>query len=62
MHQRLSCCRSRLGSSVEDGWRLVVSHRKGFRANIILWVMPMDVSMLKVRSKLADLGLASFER
>ena len=32
---------------------LVVSHGKGFRANIILWGMPTDVSTLEVRAKLA---------
>jgi len=40
----------------------VVSYGKGFRANIILWGMPRDVSTLEVRDKLADLGLASFVR
>ena len=42
----------------------VVSHGKGFRANIILWGMPRDISTLEVRAKLADLhvGLASFVR
>ena len=38
-----------------------MSHGKGFRANIILWGMPRDVSTLEVRAKLADLGLAAVE-
>ena len=46
-------CRSLIGD-----W--VVSHGKGFRANIILWGMRRDISTLEVRAKLADLGLASF--
>ena len=37
----------------------VVSHGKDFRANIILWGMPRDVSTLEIRAKLADLGLVS---
>ena len=40
----------------------VISHGKGFRANIILWGMCRDISTLDVRAKLADLGLASFVR
>ena len=46
-------------SRTDGDW--VVSHGKSFRANIILWGMPRDVSTLKV-SKLAALGLASFVR
>ena len=38
----------------------VVSKRKRFRANIIVWGMPTDLTTLKIRAKLADLGLASF--
>ena len=47
-------------SSTNEYW--VVIHGKGFRANIILWGMPRDISTLEVRAKLADLGLASFVR
>ena len=47
-------------SRTDGDW--VVSHGKDFRANIILWGMPRDVSTLEVRAKLADLGLASFVR
>ena len=47
-------------SRADGDW--VVSHGKGFRANIILWGMPRDISTLEVRAKLADLGLASFVR
>ena len=39
----------------------VVSKRKRFRANIIVWEMPKDLT-LEIRAKLADLGLASFVR
>ena len=42
-------------SSTDGDW--VVSHAKGFRANIRLWGMPKDVSTLEVRAKLADLAL-----
>ena len=38
----------------------LVSHNKGFRANIIVWGMPKDLPMLEIRAKLADLGLDSF--
>ena len=38
-------------SRTDRDW--VVSHGKGFRANIILWGMPRDVSTLEVRAKLA---------
>ena len=51
-----SDCRPR----TDGDW--VVSHGKGFRANIILWGMRKDISTLEVRAKLADLGLASFVR
>ena len=40
----------------------VVSKRKRFRANIIAWGMPKDLTTLEIRAKLADLGLASFVR
>ena len=32
----------------------LVSHNKGFRANIIVWGMPKDLPMLEIRAKLAD--------
>ena len=38
----------------------VVSKHKRFRANIIVWGMPKDLTTLEIRAKLADLGLASF--
>ena len=41
---------------------LVVSKHKRFRANIIVWGMPKDLTTLEIRAKLADLGLASFVR
>ena len=40
----------------------LVSHNKGFRANIIVWGMPKDLPTLEIRAKLADLGLDSFVR
>ena len=40
----------------------VVSKQKRFRTNIIVWGMPKDLTMLEIRAKLADLGLASFVR
>ena len=40
----------------------VVSKRKRFRANVIVWGMPKDLTTLKIRAELADLGLASFVR
>ena len=40
----------------------LVSHNKGFRANIIVWGMPKDLPMLEIRAKLADFGLDSFAR
>ena len=40
----------------------LVSHNKGFRANIIVWVMPKDLLTLEIRAKMADLGLDSFVR
>ena len=40
----------------------IVSHNKGFRANIIVWGMPKDLLTLEIRAKLADLGLDSFVR
>ena len=36
----------------------VVSKCKRFRANIIVWGMPKDLTTLEIRVKLADLGLA----
>ena len=38
----------------------LVSHSKGFKANIIVWGMPKDLPTLEIRAKLADLGLVSF--
>ena len=40
----------------------LVSKRKRFRANIIVWAMPKYLTTLEIRAKLADLGLASFVR
>ena len=40
----------------------LVSHNKGFRANIIVWGMPKDLPTLEIRAKMADLGLDSFVR
>ena len=40
----------------------LVSHSKGFRANIIVWGMPKDLPTFEIRAKLADLGLDSFVR
>ena len=40
----------------------LVSHNKGFRANIIVWGMPKDLPTLEIRAKLSDLGLDSFVR
>ena len=40
----------------------VVSKHKRFRANIIVWGMPKDLTTLEIRAKLTDLGLASFVR
>ena len=37
-----------------------VSHNKRFRANIIVWGFSRDLSTLKIRAKLSDLGLSSF--
>ena len=45
--------------TIED-W--LVSHSKGFKANIIVWGMPKDLPTLEIRAKLADLGLDSFVR
>ena len=45
--------------SMDGDW--VVSLER-FRANVILWGMHRDITTLKVRAKLADLGLASFVR
>ena len=33
---------------------------KHFRANIIVWGMPKDLTTLEIKARLADLGLASF--
>ena len=49
---------SRLKTS--EDW--LVSHNKGFRANIIVWGMPKELPTLEIRAKLADLGLDSFVR
>ena len=35
----------------------LVSHNKGFRANIIVWGMPKDLPTLEIRAKMADSGL-----
>ena len=40
----------------------VVNKHKRFRANIIVWGMPKDLTTLEIRAKLADLGLVSFVR
>ena len=40
----------------------LVSHTKGFRANIIVWRMPKHLPTVEMRAKLADLGLDSFVR
>ena len=40
----------------------LVSHSKGFRANIIVWGMPKDLPTLEIRANLADLGVYSFVR
>ena len=39
-----------------------VSKNKRFRANIIVWGMPKNLSTLEIRTKLADLGLVGFAR
>ena len=39
-----------------------VSQNKRFRANIIIWGMRKSLSMLEIRTKLADLGLVGFAR
>ena len=39
-----------------------VSQNRRFRANIIVWGMPKNLSMLEIRTKLADLGLVGFAR
>ena len=39
-----------------------VSCKKGFNANILLWGMPSNVSILETWSKLADVGLVGFAR
>ena len=39
-----------------------VVSKKRFRASIIVWGMPKDLTMLEIRATLADLGLASFVR
>ena len=43
-----------------DDWE--VSYKKRFRANIIVWGMPRDLTTLEIRAKFADLGLVSFVR
>ena len=37
-----------------DDWE--VSYKKRFRANIIVWGMPRDLTTLEIRAKFADLG------
>ena len=37
-----------------------VSYKKRFRANIIVWGMPRDLTTLDIRAKFVDLGLVSF--
>ena len=44
--------------NTSEDW--LVSHNKGFRANIIVWRMPKDLPTLEIRANLADLGLDSF--
>ena len=39
-----------------------MSYKKRFRANIIVWGMPRDLTTLQIRAKFADLGLVSFVR
>ena len=43
-----------------DDWE--VSYKKHFRANVIVWGMPRDLTTLEIRAKFADLGLVSFVR
>ena len=43
---------------VEKDW--VVSRKKGFRANIIVWGLSRNLSTLEIRAKFSDLGLVSF--
>ena len=43
-----------------DDWE--VSYKKRFRANIIVWGVPRDLTTLEIRAKFADLGLVSFVR
>ena len=50
----------RLRLRIGDDWE--VSYKKRFRANIIVWGMPRDLTTLKIRAKFADLGLVSFVR
>ena len=44
----------------KDDW--VVSFTRKGGANIILWGMPRSLSMLEIRAKLADIGLARVAR
>ena len=50
----------RLRLRTGDDWE--VSYKKRFRANIIVWGMPRDLTTLEIRAKFADLGLVSFVR
>ena len=43
---------------VEKDW--IVSHKKRFRANIIVWGLSRNLSTVEIRAKFSDLGLASF--
>ena len=49
-----------LQSTSQNDWS--VSQNKRFRASIIVRGMPRSLSMLEIRAKLADIGLASFAR
>ena len=40
----------------------VVGKHKRFRASIIVWGISKDLTMLKIRAKLVDLGQAGFVR
>ena len=43
---------------VEEDW--VVSRKKGFRANIIVWDLSRNLSTIEIKAKFSDLGLVSF--
>ena len=49
-------------SQVTSDAAWTVSKNKRFRANIIVWGMPKSLSLLEIRTKLADLGLVGFAR